>query len=113
MEASALGSQAEGLLSKASCSAHAAVDAIAGVADEAARKARPAIDRAALKAHKAVDTAVDAAGPAADWLAQKSEPLDATQKKLISGTCSYVTANPLKAVGIAAAAGMLLGRIVR
>ena len=38
--------------------------------------------------------------------------LNAAQKKLVADTCSYVSANPLKSVGIAVVAGFLLGRII-
>lgn len=100
-------------MNKASSSAHAAVDSIAGAADEAARKAKPAIDRVAAMAHQAVDKAADAAAPTADWLTEHGENLKATQKKLVADTCSYVSANPLKALGIAVAAGFLLSRIIR
>ncbi|HEV2008042.1 MAG TPA: hypothetical protein VGQ88_04890 [Burkholderiales bacterium] len=109
---SGISNNAEGTLNKASSSAHAAVDSIAGAADEAARKAKPAIDRVAAMAHQAVDKAAGAAAPTADWLAEQGESLNATQKKLVSDACSYVSANPLKAVGIAVVAGFLLSRII-
>jgi ElaB/YqjD/DUF883 family membrane-anchored ribosome-binding protein len=109
---SGMPASADGALSKASSSAHAAVDAMAGAADEAARKAKPAIDKVTAIAHQAVDKAAGAAVPAADWLTEKSESLDATQKKLIADTCAYVSANPLKAIGIAVVAGILISRIV-
>ncbi len=102
----------DGTLTGASSSAHAAVNSMAGAADEMARKARPAIDRAAAMAHQAVDTAAGAAAPAADWLAGQGESLNAAQKKLVADTCSYVSANPLKSVGIAVVAGFLLSRII-
>lgn len=102
----------EGALNKASSGAHAAVNSIAGAADEAARKARPAIDRVAAMAHQAVDTAAGAAAPTADWLAEQGESLNTTQKKLVADTCSYVSANPLKSIGIAVVAGFLLSRII-
>jgi ElaB/YqjD/DUF883 family membrane-anchored ribosome-binding protein len=102
----------DGALNKASSSAHAAVNSIAGAADEAARKAKPAIDRVAAMAHQAVDKAAGAAAPTADWLAEQGESLNATQKKLVADTCNYVSANPLKAIGIAVVAGFLLGRII-
>lgn len=102
----------DGTLGKASAGAHSAVNSIAGAADEAARKARPAIDRVAAMAHQAVDTAADAAAPTADWLAEQGESLNARQKKLVADTCNYVSANPLKAVGIALVAGFLLSRII-
>ncbi len=102
----------DGALNKASSSAHAAVDSIAGAADEAARKAKPAIDRVAALAHQAVDKAAGAAVPTADWLTEQGDSLNAAQKKLVADTCSYVSANPLKAIGIAVVAGFLLSRII-
>lgn len=109
---SGLPGNSDGTPTGASSSAHAAVNSMAGAADEVARKARPAIDRAAAMAHQAVDTAAGAAAPASDWLAEQGESLNATQKKLVADTCSYVSANPLKSVGIALVAGFLLSRII-
>ena len=102
-----------GRLDKVSTSAHAAVDSMAGAADDAARKAKPAIDRVAAMAHQAVDKATGAAAPAADWLSQQGESLEASRKKLMDDTCSYVSAHPLKSVAIAAVAGFLLSRFIR
>lgn len=106
-------SNAESAINKASSSAHAAVDSFAGKADEAASKAKPAIERVAAKAHQALDKAVGAAGPTADWLAAQGENLNAAQKKMVEGSSRYVSAHPLKALGMALAAGFLLSRIVR
>ena len=64
-------------------------------------------------AHKAVDKVAGAAGPTADWLAEQGESLNATQKKLMKDTCGYVSAHPLKSVGIAVLAGFLLSRMIR
>ena len=110
---SGLSNNTEGTLNEASSSAHAAVNSIAGAADEAARKAKPAIDQVAAMAHQAVDKAAGAAAPTADWLAEQGDSLNATQKKLVADTCSYVSANPLKAIGIALVAGFLLSRLIR
>ena len=85
---------------------------MAGAVDDAARKAKPAIDQVTAKAHQAVDKAAAAAAPTAEWLSDKGESIKATQKKLMSDTCSYVSANPLKSIGIALVAGFLLSRIV-
>ena len=49
-----------------------------------------------------------AAAPTADWLAEQGESLNAAQKKLVADTCSYVSANPLKSVAIAAVAAAAL-----
>ena len=106
-------STVKGNLNKASSSAHAAVDSIAEAADEAARNARPTIDKVAAMAHKAVDRAADAAAPTADWLNEQGESLKASQKRLLADACSYVSANPMKSIGIALAAGFLVSRVLR
>ena len=108
-----ISNSAEGAVNRASSSAHAAVNAIAGTADEAARNAKPAIDRVAAMAHQAVNRAAGAVVPTVDWLTQQGGSLNAAQKKLVADTCSYISANPLKSVGIALTAGFLLSRITR
>jgi ElaB/YqjD/DUF883 family membrane-anchored ribosome-binding protein len=91
-------------INKAASSAHGAVDSAAG-------KAKPAIDKAAQFAHQTVDKAAGAAAPAAEWITEKTEALKVTQKQVLDDTCNYVSANPLKAVGIAAALGFVIGRL--
>ena len=93
----------EGILNKASLSAHAAVNSIA---------AKPAIDRVSAMAHQALDKAAGAASPTTDWLTEQGESINATQKQLVADTRNYVSANPLKAVGIAMVSGFLLSRFV-
>jgi len=100
-------------VNKASLSAHAVVNSIAGAADEAASKAKPAIDQVAAMAHHAVDKAAGAAAPTVDWLTEQGESVNTMQKQLIADTRNYVSANPLKAVGIAAVAGFLLSCLIR
>lgn len=99
-------------LGKASSSAHAAVNSMAGAADEAAQKAKPAIERVASMAHQAVDTAAGAAAPTAEWLAEQGKELTAKQEQLVADTSRYISANPLKAIGIAIVAGFILSRII-
>lgn len=103
----------DGAIGKASSGAHTAVDSLAGAADGAIRKAQPAIEHVASIAHQAVDKVAGAAAPTAEWLAAQGESLNATQKKLMADTCSYVSAHPLKSVGIALLAGFVLSRIIR
>lgn len=103
----------DGSLGKAASSAHAAVNSIAGITEETARKVKPAIDQMATMAHEAVDKAAVAAAPTVDWLAEKGESLKAAQKKAFADTCSYVSANPIKSVGIAVVAGFLFSRFIR
>jgi ElaB/YqjD/DUF883 family membrane-anchored ribosome-binding protein len=109
----ATGNSGDGTVHKVASGAHAAVDRAAVAADQAARKAKPVIDRAADLAHRAVDRAANVAGPTADWLGEQGENLVATRKKLVDGTCEYVSENPLKSVAFALIAGLLIGRIVR
>lgn len=106
-------SKADGFLNEASTSAHTAVNSVAGAAEEAARKAKPAIDQVAAMAHHAVDRAAEVATPTAEWLAEQGESLNVAQKKLVADTCDYVSANPLKSIGIAVVAGFLLSRMIR
>lgn len=93
---------AEGILGKATSGAHAAVDSVSGVADQAARKVHQAVDKIAV-----------ATQPTVDWLAEQGSSLKATQKKLVANTCGYISANPLKSVGLAAVAGFILSRLIR
>jgi ElaB/YqjD/DUF883 family membrane-anchored ribosome-binding protein len=103
----------DGLLTKTTAGAHAAVNSVADAADGAARKAKPAIDQVAAMAHHVVEKAAASATPAADWLGEQGESLNATQKKLVTGTSAYIAANPLMSVGVAVLAGMLISRVIR
>ncbi len=100
-------------LNKVSSGAHAAVNSLAEAADGAVRKARPMIDQVAARAHGVVDKAAATAVPAADWLGEKGESLNAAQKKLVDDTAAYISANPLMSVGMAVLAGFLISRLIR
>src|SRR5660398_215421 len=76
----------EGAVNKASLSAHAVVNSIAGAADEAASKAKPAIDQVAAMAHQAVDKAAGPAAPTVDWLTEQGERLNPPQRNLVANT---------------------------
>jgi ElaB/YqjD/DUF883 family membrane-anchored ribosome-binding protein len=58
------------------------------------------------RAHAAVDKAAEAAGKAA-------ERMSGFPQELNDKTSEYVRAQPLKAVGIAFASGLLLGKLLR
>ncbi len=103
----------DGVLTKTTAGAHAAVNSMADAADGAARKAKPAIDQVAAMAHQVVDKAAASAAPAADWLGEQGETLNATQKKLVTDTSAYIAANPLMSVGVAVLAGFLISRMIR
>jgi ElaB/YqjD/DUF883 family membrane-anchored ribosome-binding protein len=64
-------------------------------------------------AHNAVDRAADMQGQASEWLSERGEKLSATQKRLMENTTSYVSAHPLKSIGIAVAAALVVGRLLR
>jgi ElaB/YqjD/DUF883 family membrane-anchored ribosome-binding protein len=100
-------------LNRASSGAHAVVNSLAEAADGATRKAKPVIDQVAAKAHDVVDKAAATAAPAADWLGEKGESLNAAQKRLIDDTSAYISANPLMSVGVAMLAGFLISRVIR
>ena len=103
----------EGAVNKASLSAHAVVNSIVEAADSAASKAKPAIDQVAAMAHQAVDRAAGAAAPRLDWLTEQGASINASQEQLVADTRVYVSANPLKAVGMAVVAGFVLGYLIR
>jgi ElaB/YqjD/DUF883 family membrane-anchored ribosome-binding protein len=90
--------------------AHQTVDTMAARASE---KAAPTIDRVAQAAHQTVDKFAQAAAPAADWITQNAEELRQQQQQLIEGCRGYVRDRPLVAVGVALAAGYLIGRLSR
>jgi len=106
------GNTGDSSITKATNSAHTVVDSVAHAADEAASRAKPAIDRVAAIAHQAVDKAAGAAAPTADWIVEHGESLKATQQQMLSNTCSYVSANPMKSLSFAVLAGILLGRVL-
>ena len=103
----------DSVLIKTTTGAHSAVNSMAEAADSAARKAKPAIDQVANMAHQAVDKVAATAAPTVDWIGEQGQNLNATQKKLVSDTCAYISANPLMSVGVAALAGFLISRMVR
>ncbi len=81
--------------------------------DAASQKMNTARDRMSTMAHTAVDKAADMKEQAADWLSEQGDQLSATQKKLIDNTSAYVQANPLKSIGIAVVAALLVGRLLK
>lgn len=103
----------DGVLSKATAGAHAAVNSVAEAADGAARRAAPAIDHVAAMAHQVVESTAASAAPATDWLGEQGATLKARQKRLVSETSAYITANPLMSVGTAVLAGFLISRLIR
>ncbi len=100
------GSASASAIGKASAALHSAID-------DAARKAKPAIDKYATMAHDATDKLSSAGSQTADWMSTKGESLSASQKKLVEDTCAYVSANPLKSLAMAVAAGFVLSKLLK
>ena len=103
----------EATVNKAAASVHSAVDTVSGLAEDAARKVKPAIDHMTDSAHQAVAKVAGAAAPAAAWLSEQGDSLKATQRRVATDTANYVSAHPWKSLGIALAAGFLISRITR
>lgn len=106
-----------GKIGKTAGSAHDAVDSALNSAtsaiDNAASKAKPIIGRAAETAHQAVDKAAKLAEAPAEWISKKSEDLKGTQEQFVTDARESITASPIKAVAIALAAGLVIGRLMR
>ena len=71
------------------------------------------IDRASDTAHQAVDRVADVASSAIEQWGAKSEELLQMKDRAMDSTRGYVRENPLIALGIALAIGILLARITR
>jgi len=91
---------------QATSSAHKAID-------KASDAARPAVDRVAAGAHQAVDKLAGAATQAADTLDVKGRQLRDAQSRLAENCRVHVRARPIASLGIAVAAGFLLGVLLR
>jgi ElaB/YqjD/DUF883 family membrane-anchored ribosome-binding protein len=93
--------------------AHETIDTAAIATAQSLRNASGTIDRAAATAHNAVNSVAEAVKPAAEWLLQQRQAAVDVQQKLMDDACKYVTANPWKAMAIAATAGFLLGHLMQ
>jgi ElaB/YqjD/DUF883 family membrane-anchored ribosome-binding protein len=87
-----------------------------GALDEVTRSASElgsgAIHRVADGAHQAVDQIVQGAGSALETLGDRSEAWKAASEEALEPVYAYVRDKPLLALGVAAAAGFLLGRLM-
>ncbi len=70
------------------------------------------IDKASKSAHEAFDKIADAGSHAADALGEKGRELKNAEQELMENCCGYVRKNPMTSLGIAAAAGFLLSRLL-
>lgn len=80
--------------------------------DKVSDAARPAIDRMASSAHRITDSVADAGARSAELLEAKGEQIKDAQTRLLQDAGGYVRANPAVSLGIAVAAGFLLGRLL-
>ena len=71
-----------------------------------------AIEKATHSAHDAVDKIASATNQAIDTFGGKGEQLKNCEQQLLEDCRSYVHDNPIASLGIAAAAGFLLSRLL-
>jgi len=81
--------------------------------DRASQTASDRMDRVADTARRGVTTATDTAKAGLDWASDQASMLRDRNTALVNAVTDSVSARPLMAIGIAAAAGYLLGRIMR
>jgi len=70
------------------------------------------IEKASKSAHEAVDKIASATNQAAETLGEKSERLKNAEQQLVENCRGYVRDNPITSLGLAAAAGFLLSRLL-
>lgn len=70
------------------------------------------IEKASKSAHEAVDKVASATNQAAEALGEKGNQLKNAEQQLMENCRSYVRDNPITSLGIAAAAGFLLSRVL-
>jgi ElaB/YqjD/DUF883 family membrane-anchored ribosome-binding protein len=80
--------------------------------DRAAQTASSGMDKVADTARRSVDTAAESAKAGLDWASDKASALRERNAALMDAVTDSVTARPLVAIGIAAAIGYVLGRIM-
>jgi ElaB/YqjD/DUF883 family membrane-anchored ribosome-binding protein len=95
---------------------------VADAADAVADRTRSTVDRAAQTAHDAIDRLAAKAGPAierlrgsatsaSETLRAKADQFSDIEEQWVESARAYVRENPLAAVGIAVAVGLLLGKL--
>ena len=83
----------------------------AGESGNGAASATPMVGNLSQRAHDAIDKATGQAERTAEWLGKKQEAVKNSQQQLIEDASAYVAANPLKVIGIAVGAGLLLSML--
>lgn len=92
---------------KAEQTADRMADKAHGITD----KAHEGVERLAEKVQPAMDALSEKASHAVDRVSQRADQLKGSSEAALETTRSYVRENPIMAIGIAAVAGLLLGRM--
>ena len=87
-------------------------DRMSATANEVADRMQDYSTQAKSSAASARDRLADAVEKGSDWASEKSRDLRATSQDLLGSACDAVSARPMVAVGIAAAVGYLLARML-
>ncbi|MDO8843089.1 YqjD family protein [Methylicorpusculum sp.] len=70
------------------------------------------IDKISNSAHEAYDKVASAGAHAAEVMNEKGEQLKNAEQQLVKDCRGYISKNPITSVGIAAAVGFFLGRLL-
>lgn len=81
--------------------------------DRASQTASDKMDRVADTTRRSVDTAADSAKAGLEWASDQASMLRERNAAFVNAVSDSVTARPLVAIGVAAAVGYLLGRVLR
>jgi ElaB/YqjD/DUF883 family membrane-anchored ribosome-binding protein len=85
----------------------------ASAVDKAANALHNVIDDTAGRAHSVSNQAAVAGNQAVDWVSKCGQEFTARPKQLIDDASGYVAANPLKSLGVAVLAALVVGRFMR
>ncbi len=70
------------------------------------------IDKASHSAHEVVDKIASATSQAAEAIGEKGDQLINAEQRMVNQCRGYIHDNPITSLGIAAAAGFLLSRLL-
>jgi len=81
--------------------------------DRASQTTSSGMDRLADTARRGVDSATESAKAGLDWASDQADSLRDKNAAWMNAMTDTVTARPLAAIGVAAAVGYVLGRMMR
>ena len=81
--------------------------------DRTAQAASSGMDRLAESARRGVDSAAESARAGLEWASDRASAMRDRNAAIMGAVTDTVSARPLVAIGVAAAVGYLLGRIMR